>query len=79
MPNPERKLVLNKGNQTFVFRYREGSEAEIIEQLNACAKDERIDFDAFDAGVLGLKVAEVRAESCPEPVESIPLRRNRRI
>ena len=79
MPNPERQLVLNKGTQRFVFRYREGHETEVIEQLNACAQDERIDFDAFDAAVLGLKVAEVRAESQPEPVESVPLRPNRRI
>lgn len=69
MPNAERQLVLNKGSQKFVFRYHEGQEDEILEQLNACAGDERTDFDSFDAAVLGLKVVEIKADSRPEPVE----------
>ena len=79
MANPERQLVLNKGIQKFVFRYREGQEVNVIEQLNACAKDKRTDFDAFDAAVLGLKVAEARTESQTEPIKSIPLRADRRV
>jgi hypothetical protein len=78
MPNPERQLVLNKGLQKFVFRYEEGQEDEILEQLNACANDDRTDFDTFDAAVLSLKVVEVKAESHPEPIESLPSQANRR-
>ena len=72
MPNPQRQLVLHKGSQKFVFRYREGEEDEILNELNAYVEDDRTDFDTFDAAVLGLKVVEVKAESRPEPAEPLP-------
>jgi hypothetical protein len=75
MANPARQLVLNKGTQTFVFRYLEGQEGRVIEQLNACVEDKQTDFDAFDAAVLGLKVVEAQAES----VQATPAQINRRI
>ena len=77
MPSPERELVLNKGPQRYVFRYQQGEEDSVLDTLVQHAKDERTDFDWFDAELLRLKVTEIQARFQSEPTESCPVRVNR--
>lgn len=53
-----RQLVLNKGEEKFIFRYEVGKEDELIDALIDQAKDERTDFDWFDAAVLSFKLTQ---------------------
>jgi hypothetical protein len=51
-----KQLVLNKGGEKYIFRYEEGMEDNLLENLVASAKDERLEFDWFDAAVLSFKL-----------------------
>lgn len=52
MKRAKRQLVLRKGSETFIFRYEIGQEKELLDVLAEKAKDERTNFDWFDAAVL---------------------------
>jgi len=54
----KRQLVLNKGVEKFIFRYESGREDELLDALIEQAKDERTDFDWFDAAVLSFKLTQ---------------------
>lgn len=56
--NTKRQLVLNKGMEKFIFRYDRGCEDELLDALIDQAKDERNDFDWFDAAVLSFKLTQ---------------------
>ncbi len=58
VPEMRRQLVLNKGEEKFIFRYEVGKEDELIDALIDQAKDERTDFDWFDAAVLSFKLTQ---------------------
>ena len=58
MKKRQRQLVLNKGTEKFIFRYDNGSEDKLLEALIGQAKDERTDFDWFDAAVLSFKLTQ---------------------
>ncbi|RKY23216.1 MAG: hypothetical protein DRP62_06345 [Planctomycetota bacterium] len=58
MEKRQRQLVLNKGAEKFIFRYDNGSEDKLLEALIEQAKDERTDFDWFDAAVLSFKLTQ---------------------
>jgi hypothetical protein len=58
MEKRQRQLVLNKGTEKFIFRYDSGSEDKLLETLIDQAKDERTDFDWFDAAVLSFKLTQ---------------------
>ncbi len=58
MEKRQRQLVLNKGTEKFIFRYDSGSEDKLLEALIEQAKDERTDFDWFDAAVLSFKLTQ---------------------
>jgi hypothetical protein len=53
-----RQLVLNKGGERFIFRYEQGCEDQLLDALVEQAKDERTDFDWFDAAVLSFKLTQ---------------------
>jgi hypothetical protein len=76
MASPERELVLNKGSQRYVFRYRQGQEQGALAMLAEHAQDATTDFDWFDAEILGLKVRENQAHR--EPIRSSRVLGNRR-
>ena len=59
MDNVKRILVLEKGEEVFLFGYQPGQESRVLEALIAQAKDPRTDFDWFDVAVLELKLQEV--------------------
>jgi hypothetical protein len=58
MKRMKRQLVLNKGEEKFIFRYENGREDELLDILIEQAKDKRTDFDWFDAAVLSFKLTQ---------------------
>ncbi len=58
MNKGRRQLVLNKGKEKFIFRYEHGSEDDLLDTLIEQAKDQRTDFDWFDAAVLSFKLTQ---------------------
>jgi hypothetical protein len=52
------QLVLNKGTEKFIFRYDSGAEDELLDALIEQAKNNRTNFDWFDAAVLSFKLAQ---------------------
>ena len=55
----KRQLILNKGAEKFIFRYENGSEDELLDALIYQAKDNRTNFDWFDAAVLSFKLTQL--------------------
>ncbi len=51
-----RQLSLVKGRHRYLFRYRPGNEAEVINAFATLASDGRTDFDWFDAAVLSYQM-----------------------
>ncbi len=51
-----RELSLVKGSHRYVFRYREGREADVIESFASMATDPGTPFDWFDAAVLSYQM-----------------------
>ena len=58
MKKTKRQLVLKKGRERFIFRYDSGCEDKLLDTLIEQAKDERTDFDWFDAAVLSFKLTQ---------------------
>lgn len=58
MKNIKRELILNKGGEKFIFRYENGQENELLDVLIVQAKDNRTNFDWFDAAVLSFKLTQ---------------------
>ncbi len=59
MQKPSRKqLVLNKGDEKFIFRYELGHEDDLLDALIDQARNKHINFDWFDAAVLSFKLTE---------------------
>lgn len=54
----KRQIILNKGAEKFIFRYENGMEDKLLDALIDQAKDERLDFDWFDAAVLSFKLTQ---------------------
>ena len=54
-----RQLVLNKGSETYVFRYDNGGEDMLLDALIAQANNDSTDFDWFDAAVLSFKLTQL--------------------
>ena len=54
----QRQLVLNKGQERFIFRYEEGCEDDLLNALIDDARDSKTDFDWFDAAVLSFKLTQ---------------------
>jgi len=59
MKKMKRQLILNKGAEKFIFRYEDGREDELLDALIEQAKDQRTDFDWFDAAVLSFKLTQL--------------------
>ncbi len=51
-----RHLSLVKGPERFVFRYRVGDEARVIDAFATLASDRTTKFDWFDAAVLSYQM-----------------------
>lgn len=58
MRKNERQLVLNKGREKFIFRYKGGCEDKLLDALIEQAADDGTSFDWFDAAVLSFKLTQ---------------------
>jgi len=58
MEKMKRQLILKKGAEKFIFRYDSGCEDKLLDALIEQAKNERTDFDWFDAAVLSFKLTQ---------------------
>ena len=58
MEKTKRQLVLNKGSEKFIFRYESGCEDKLLESFIEQVKDNRTDFDWFDAAVMSFKLTQ---------------------
>ena len=54
----KKQLILNKGNEKFIFRYTRGTEDKLLDALIEQAKDKGVNFDWFDAAVLSFKLTQ---------------------
>ncbi len=54
----KRQLLLNKGDEKFIFRFEAGDEDQLLDALVAQAEDSRTSFDWFDAAVLSFKLTK---------------------
>lgn len=61
------QLSLVKGGQRYVFRYRPGGEADVINAFAELAGDDESQFDWFDAAVLSYQLGR-RLESVVDGV-----------
>ena len=62
MQNVRRHLILNKGDELFIYGYEAGQETSVLQTLIEQAQDERTDLDWFDVAVLELKLKESACE-----------------
>ena len=58
MKETKRQLILNKGTEKFIFRYDSVCEDKLLDALIEQAKDNRTNFDWFDAAVLSFKLTQ---------------------
>ncbi len=58
MERTQQQLVLNKGNEKFVFRYEQGGEDHLLDALIDQARNKSTSFDWFDAAVLSFKLTQ---------------------
>lgn len=70
----KRQLLLNKGDERFIFRFDAGDEDSLLDALVAQAEDSRTTFDWFDAAVLSFKLTkslitqadDILSDDCPD-------------
>ena len=75
----KKQLVLNKGDQQYIYRYESGCEGQLLDALVAAASDEKSGFDWFDAAVLSFKLSqsligqadELLYRDLPDPMQSL--------
>ena len=76
-----RALSLVKGDQRYLFRYRTGEDAEIIDEITRLAQDAKTKVTWVDAAMLAFRVTQNAAIDCcnavlkppePEPVCAPP-------
>ena len=58
MKNRKKQLVLNKGEEKYIFRFDAGSEGQLLDALVAAAGNPHTSFDWFDAAVLSFKLTQ---------------------
>ncbi|MBL8878689.1 MAG: hypothetical protein JNG88_06165 [Phycisphaerales bacterium] len=61
----QRTLTLVKGEEHYMFRYREGEESRVLSALVALAGDPRSEFDWYDAAVLSYQLGQGEAVRQP--------------
>ena len=63
------QMVLEKGNEIFIFRYNIGCEVQLLDVMFEWAKNKQIDFDWFDAAVLSLRLSHSLIDQADELLE----------
>ena len=69
------QMVLNKGEEVFIFSYGEGNEGDLLAIFLDFAKNPKISFDWIDAAVLTRRVfSEIQTSVFPEYPEIVLLK-----
>ena len=63
-------LQMHKGGDTYLFRYAEGCEDRVMDELIQLAEDDQHTLDWLDAATLSYELARRAAERYAIPVES---------
>ncbi len=58
MEKTNQQLILCKGPEKFIFRYKRGNEGLLLDTLIKQAMDKQTNFDWFDAAVLSYKLTQ---------------------
>ncbi len=58
MERTRQQLILNRGDEKFVFRYEQGDEDQLLDALIDQARNKSTSFDWFDAAVLSFKLTQ---------------------
>lgn len=58
MERTQKQLILNRGDEKFVFRYEQGDEDQLLDALIDQARNKSTTFDWFDAAVLSFKLTQ---------------------
>ncbi len=58
MERTQQQLILNRGDEKFVFRYEQGDEDQLLDALIDQARNKSTTFDWFDAAVLSFKLTQ---------------------
>ncbi len=58
MERTQQQLILNRGDEKFVFRYEQGDEDQLLDALIDQARNKSTSFDWFDAAVLSFKLTQ---------------------
>ena len=53
-----KQLVLNKGQEKYIFRYEQGQEDGLLDALVASVRNPGTSFDWYDAAVLSFKLTQ---------------------
>ena len=56
-----RTLILDKGGHRYVFRYRDGAESRIVDEIMCLAERDDCNLDWLDAAMLSFQVAHCAA------------------
>ena len=59
MNTTKKQLILNKGQEKYIFRFEAGHEGQLLDALVAAAGDPQTSFDWFDAAVLSFKLTQL--------------------
>ena len=65
-----RQLSLMKGTERFIFRYRTGQEADVIDAFAQMAGSDESEFDWFDAAVLSYQMGRRLETELDQVVQS---------
>ncbi len=65
-----REVKLVKNNEQWIFRFKHGEEANVLQQLARNARDPKLDFNWFDAAVLSHQIGDGIGEQIKEMIQS---------
>ena len=63
MSDETKRLALIKDGDRYVFCYDEAGKEQLLETFRRYVADESLDFDSFDAAVLGQQIGSVESRS----------------
>lgn len=58
MEQCRKQLILNKGQEKYIYRYESGCEGQLLDAIVDQANDSATNFDWFDAAVLSFKLTQ---------------------
>lgn len=63
-------LHLTKGDQKYYFRYAQGSEDRVVDEIVAMVEDRNYNIDWLDAANLSFQITQYAADSCSDELRT---------